>query len=275
MAIIQRIREVAQQVMTHPIQSFTAGLGKIEQVGKQVITHPIKSFQAGANVKIPHTNIPILAVAPMGALSRGGAIVKGAGGIARAGVAFLKKISTSPYTGVALRDVPKKFVLGTAKTLGALEIIKAGEAYASGKDYNPFTILKNLGFAAIMSANPFYGALGMGKGLIEKGIEEGEKYIPEEMPSFPTTNPPDVVFEQPPSFTQGDTTFNFPETLPSVSAGAPVGAFAPSFSIGGYQAQDYSPLLLALLAGGAGLAYFGMRKRRKKKKKKYKRKVKH
>lgn len=216
----------------------------------------LKRFARGP--KMPANSVSL--VSPLGALARGGMILKAG------------KVLKGAYIGgkTALQNLQnlsfKQRLLGLG---GAAASIGLG-SYAATGDI-PKTSLRGIAGLVGFQINPIAALFGGATGLTEKGFRKGKEIFTETKDRIGNSIPPDIYpwmgGRPEPSFEDNDFSFTAPAApaAPSMST-----SFTPSLNVMGFGGSGYSDeLLLALLFGAGGYA---LAKRRKKKKKYKKRK---
>lgn len=205
------------------------------------------------------------------AAKAGGGVIKS---VVNAGKTAFQRLTTNPLAGQTLKGAAKKLGLGTLGALGTYEAFNAAQSVGAGEKYNPF---KNIGskvqVAAASAFNPIAAYLGLGSGLVQRGIEKTKENLPQNLgvdlgqgtktefhfPEFPAF----------PEFPNPSINVTTPE-MPQMPSGYASGGFSPSVSVGG--GGDNLPLLLLLLGGlGVGAAVIAHKRKKKKYKKRQRR----
>ena len=176
----------------------------------------------------------------------------------------------NPMAGRTIPQALKKF---GGSTLGfglAVEAFQFQRSRVTGDKFNPFL---NVGSVVAFAVNPIASFAGSLFGGGQKAIRAIENIPIPKVPHFDVPMPfdaggdiADALNALGAGVAQFGSGFSSSIGVPSASFGS---SFTPSVNIGG--GTDLTPLILALLAGGAIGAGIGRRRKRKKKKKKSKR----
>lgn len=256
---------------------FSKGYQNVKVVAQR-IAKPVQVYYQKSSSR-PQPKIVSL-VSPIGLAGGGGAVVGAAKGVYGAAKTAVSRITANPF---ASASTAKQIVAigagGAAATVGLIVGTRAIYSAASGEEFNlpsARTIgLSALGGALISpAARLISAAIGFGERSGKKIVQTVNDLGQPQLPPITT-----IDWQTPPipySFNQGDINIAFPD-LSGGNLGLPSQSFAPSISVApsvqaGGMGADITPLLLALLGGGALGYAVG---RRRKKKRKYKKRKRH